>query len=173
MNGAYNFLIPAAVLILAALALFLLTRKRGLPAGSVIYEDLIRDGRPAPVLTSGKYGLSGKPDMIIRTGKELIPVEIKHAPGRDRPRPSHVMQLAAYCLLIEENYGVRPSLGIIRYRDRQFEVPYTDRLRTDLLDTISAMRSADPDGELPPRCKDRRRCAFCGYAGACAEAERQ
>ena len=167
MNDTLTLILPIAVLILAGAAFILLTRKRGLPGGKVIYEDLTRDGIPTRTLTSARYGLSGKPDMIIRRGKELIPVEIKHAPAGERPRPSHMLQLAVYCLLIEAETGVRPSRGIIRYRDRQFEVPFTEGLEKELLRTMDAMRAEDPQAVLPPKCGRRGKCAHCGYAGIC------
>ncbi len=168
MNGPLQPVILFAALILAAAALIFLTRKHGLPEGKVIYEDLIRGETPSKTMFSEKYGLSGKPDMVIRQGKDLIPVEIKHAPAGDHPRPSHVLQLAAYCLLVEETYGIRPSRGIIRYRDRLFEVPFTGGLEKDLLKTMAAMRAEDPQAGLPPGCSGHGKCAHCGFAKICA-----
>lgn len=171
MNSPLYLILLIALLITAGAILLLLDRQRGLPAGKVIYEDLTRDGVPSRTLTSVKYGLTGKPDLIIQNGKELIPVEIKHAAGGERPRPSHVLQLAVYCLLIGEEYRVRPSRGIIRYRDKQFEIPFTKALENELQHTIISMRNTHPEEELPPRCSDRKKCPRCGYAQICKDIE--
>lgn len=159
-------LLLAAVLILVLI--WLLQRKnKGLPAGTLIYDDLSEGSVRVRTLTSKRFGISGKPDMIIRRGRELIPVEIKSAPGRERPYPSHVMQLTAYCLLIEENYGTRPSYGVLRYRDRQFEVPFSDAPVDKLLAQLERMRSEDPAAALPPKCAQPRKCEHCGYKAFC------
>ncbi len=167
MSDPLKLAILIGIFILLAAVLILLSRKRGLPEGTVVYEDLIRDGITAKPLRSQRYGLSGQPDMLIRNGGQLIPVEIKRAPAGSRPYPSHVLQLAAYCLLIEEAYGSRPSYGSIRYRDGQFEVPFTKELQDDLLRMMNKIRLADPNGELPAKCGNPRKCRHCGYAHIC------
>jgi hypothetical protein len=52
------------------------------------------------------------------------------------------MQLACYCLLVEEETGERVPFGVIRYRDRQLRVDYTDELRGSLLALLAEMRAA-------------------------------
>ena len=48
-----------------------------------------------------------------------------------------ILQLAAYCLLIEEHYG-RPVLsGRLLYQDRSLDVPFDDRLRAKLLNACA------------------------------------
>ena len=161
-------LLLAAALIL--LLIWLLQRKnKGLPAGALIYDDLSEGSVRVRALTSKRFGISGKPDMIIRRGRELIPVEIKSGPARERPYPSHVMQLTAYCLLIEENYGTRPSYGVLRYRNRQFEVPFSDALVNTLLAQLDRMRSEDVEAGLPAKCARPQKCEHCGYSGICRE----
>ena len=162
------FLLPAVILLLLAVTI-ILTRKRGLPKGTLIYDDLAHDGTPVRPFFSKHYGLTGKPDMIIRDGNRIIPVELKHTPGRDRPFPSHMLQLAAYCLLIEENFGIRPEYGIIRYRDRQFEVLYTEELERKLLSQMEKIRQEIPEDHLPPICSRSGKCARCGYSEICKQ----
>jgi hypothetical protein len=71
------------------------------------------------------YQLTGKPDYLVAEGSRLVPVEVKSGRAPEQPYPSHVLQLAAYCLLVEDCYDRRPSRGIIQYTDRAFEVDYT------------------------------------------------
>ncbi len=164
-TGTFALLIGAFVLL--GIAVILLSRRRGLPGGRVVYEDLIRDGTRIKPLRSQRYGLSGQPDMLIRNGGDLIPVEVKSASALGRPYSPHVLQMAAYCLLTEETYGVRPPYGIIRYRDGQFEVPFTKNLEKDLLRMMDEMRAADINPGLPQRCGDSLKCRHCGFAEVC------
>jgi CRISPR-associated exonuclease Cas4 len=99
-----------------------------------------------------------------------VPIEVKsaHTPN-DGPRRSHVLQLAAYCLLVEETYRQRPKYGIVKYADRMFAVDYTDTLRTELLDVIAAMRDDLARGAAERSHDDAARCVHCGYRHACPE----
>ena len=160
------YILSGIILLLAALIL-ILSRRRGLPSGDVIYDDLSHDGTPVRPFCSSKYDLAGKPDLILRRGDQMIPVELKSTPGPERPYPSHVLQLAAYCLLIEENYGIRPEYGILRYRDREFDVPFDEKTEDRLLSLISRMRVEDPEKSLPPVCSQPWKCRHCGYADIC------
>ena len=142
----------------------------GLPLGRVVSADT---GGWQPMerpLFSRSQQLVGKPDYVVRHGEQTIPIEVKSAsaPG-DGPRRSHLLQLAAYCLLIEEHYQHRPEYGIIKYADRVFEVDYTPALETALLDTLDAMRGNLAEGEATRSHDEPGRCVRCGYRHACDE----
>ena len=171
MNDKLVLIILILALVLLAAVYFFLSRKEGFSRGKVIYADLDHDQVPAEPLFSRKYGLAGKPDMILRNGNQLIPVEIKSAPGQEHPYPSHLLQLAAYCLLIEEQYGIRPEYGIIQYRDKQFEIPFNESLEYKLLNRLDLMREEDPLNMLPPVCSNRRKCSRCGFRDVCESQE--
>ena len=113
----------------------------GLPIGRVIYSDTSGWQALEKPLFSQTHRLAGKPDYLVQQGRAIIPVEVKssNAPA-DGPRRSHILQLAAYCLLIEETYRQRPKYGIVKYADRMFAVDYTDALQAALLDVMAAMR---------------------------------
>jgi hypothetical protein len=57
-----------------------------------------------PTLRSARYGLVGRPDQLVSVRRMLIPVE--HKPKARRMQQSHVLQLAAQCLLVHEVDGV-------------------------------------------------------------------
>ncbi len=169
-------------LILLALLLFILgaflwkgaqrrRRKSGVPAGRIRYSDTsqwLPNERP---LYSSRYGLTGKPDYLVQQGNEWIPVEVKsaHLSGR-APYHAHVMQLTAYCLLIEEEFGVRPSHGILQYADATIRLAYTDALRQELLATLSEMRRAARSREVSRHHEAPGRCRRCGYREICTQA---
>jgi CRISPR-associated exonuclease Cas4 len=93
----------------------------------------------APTLRSERYGLVGRPDHLVRLGHALIPVEQK--PSARRLQPSHVLQVAAQCLLVQEAYGVRPPYGVVALSGGIEErVPFTPSLERQLLATMAEMR---------------------------------
>lgn len=142
-------------------------REAGLPGGKVIYADT---GHWSPVsepLYDPVLGLTGKPDYLIRQGKDIIPVEVKSSRVKDAPYDEHIYQLAAYCALVQREYGRRPSHGIIHYPSRTFEVEYTRDLELALEDLLKEMRSQSRKG-IPDRSHESRpRCRRCGYGYMC------
>jgi len=166
--------IIALLLILLGFLVFWLGRRSqaeaGLPTGRVIYSDTRGWQAIEKPLFSRTHRLAGKPDYLVQQGRDIVPVEVKsaHAPS-DGPRRSHVLQLAAYCLLVEETYRQKPKYGIVKYADRMFAVDYTDALRAALLDVIAAMRDDLTRGAAERSHDEAVRCVHCGYRQACPE----
>lgn len=156
----------------------------GLPKGSVIYSDTGKPvGRLAPTeigpegvkqerpLRSESLGLVGRPDYLIETEGGVVPVEAKSAaaPPDGRPRDSHVAQLAAYGLLVEDVLGSSVPYGLIKYRDREVRVEYTQELREHALALIEEMNDAANADEVHRSHEDPRRCAGCSLREVCTE----
>jgi len=139
----------------------------GLPQGRVIYADTGAWDRVERSLFSRRYRLTGKPDYLLDDDGEIVPVEIKSGAAPPQPYPSHVLQLAAYCLLVEETYDVRPSYGIIRYRDQTFAVDFTPELEAWLSSTLDEMRQDASVGDVPRSHDNPAQCAACGYRPFC------
>ncbi len=169
------FLLFLAFLLLALGAWFFLRAGRlrqatGLPAGEIVYVDTgdwRRNDRP---LFSAKRQLTGKPDYLVENRQETIPVEFKstHLRGDD-PYDSHKLQLATYCLLVEETTGKRPSHGILQYANVTLRLPYTDSLRAELLQTLEQIRKAHSARTIPRSHDDPARCRHCGYLQDCGD----
>ncbi len=160
------------LLALGLLLLWLAQRGRarsGLPQGRVVYTDTGGWNRLERPLFSREFLLTGKPDYLIADGADVIPVEVKSSRAPAQPYPSHLLQLAAYCLLVEECYRRRPPYGIVKYADRAFEVEYTPELEEQLLTTIDCMRRDLTDGNAPRSHEESRRCQACGYRRRCEQ----
>lgn len=163
------------MLVILALSFFWLSRRgsysarsmrlaRGIPEGEVIYSDL---DRSAPALSSLALGLSGKPDCIIRTRNGLIPVEMKSGRAR-KPHRGHILQLAAYCFLVEENYDSAVPYGILVYSDGvPHRIDFDGDLRSELLGTLQEMRSALGNRSLKRGHSQRQKCLSCSYRDSC------
>lgn len=168
----FSLFILLTVFIALSLSLLLISRRlrlqSGLPQGEVIYSDT--STKTCEVLISQRYGLSGKPDYLLRDRvKSIVPVEVKSgpAPHNGQPYESHLMQLAVYFLLLEDVLHCRPPYGLIRYRDRSLRVENTDDLREDLLSVIEEMRETIARDHAQRSHNQSKRCARCSLADAC------
>ena len=120
-------------------------------------------------LSSPRLGLSGKLDLLIRTERGFYPVDFKFTEGR--PRRNHFLQLAAYALLVEEQYGIpveRGFLYLIPSKD-VIEVEITDTIKQEVLETIQRIREMVRQEALPPPTSVRARCTDCEYQNYCAD----
>lgn len=143
-------------------------KEANLPAGEIVSADTIPDHHRTEILFAPSIGLSGKPDYLVRRDGGLIPVELKSSLAPEKPYDSHLIQLVAYCYLVEENYGIRPKYGILQYRDATYRVPYTDELENWLVETVQQMQESLLKGEEVDRNhRHFGRCAHCGVREYC------
>ena len=167
---------PAAAPVLAALlvvalglaaAAWLLYRRVGL-SGRVVASDA-GVARPARVLRSARYGISGKPDYLVEEHGRVAPVELKPSRRADAPWLRDVVQLAAYCLLVEETDPRFAGYGYLRYATRTFRIDFSDSLRAELLRTAEALRADLSAGDVDPNHADAGRCVRCALVTVCGK----
>ena len=144
-----------------------LRRRAGLPAGRLVYSDTGTWQECPEPLYASSVNLTGKPDYLVKRWRYVIPVEVKSGQAPAEPYRSHVLQLAAYCLLTEATEGRRPPYGLIHYADRTFAVDYTPELEGELLDTLEWMREDLGEGYADRNHNDAARCRACSYAEHC------
>lgn len=168
-------LLLVLALLLFVVALLLLRQSRsdrvasGLPGGRVVYVDDRDWQRPPASLKAPRYGLVGRPDYLLRRGRAIIPVEAKPSRVAATPYEGDVLQLAAYCLLVEEAYDVTPPYGLLRYRDHTFEIAYDDDLRERLLDLLEEMREVAWEDDVLRSHEQVSRCAACAMRAHCGD----
>lgn len=160
----------ALLSLLLLAAAFAVRRSTGVPWSRIVYSDTRAWQQVQEPLYARQYGLVGKPDYLVKRGKQVIPVEVKPGRRAATPYPSDLMQLAAYCLLVEETTGVRPPFGLLCYADATFKVPFDKRRRHDLIAIVHEMQAAD-SWRAPARSHNEiSRCEACGFASQCSEA---
>lgn len=159
-----------------ALALFLLAarqrRHAGIPGGRVIYIDTQQWGKVEKPLYDPVLRLTGKPDYLVRQGKQVIPVEVKSRRAPAIPYDSHIYQLAAYCMLVEHEYGTRPTHGIIHYANKNFAVDFSPQLEVSIQEIIHEMQGRSNHAQVDRSHQDGKRCLHCGYHSLCDQALR-
>ncbi len=160
------------LLLLIGLALLwlsrLFNREADMPSGAVVYSDSQALGKQTKALYSQRYRLSGKPDYLVEQGDTIIPVEYKSSRApRSQPYYGHKLQAAAYCLLVEETFGITPPYALLKYSDREFRVPFTQKLRGHLLNALDdiadnqAAPTVDRNHDVAARCRN------CGFNNVC------
>lgn len=178
-----SILFPAGLvlLLLALIVLLLLLNERrahrqrlltehrralGLPEGELVYEDA--DGL-GETLHSSAYPLTGKPDYIVKLAdRRLVPIELKpNVQNVTAPYPNHEVQVAAYCLILEDYSESLPTHGILRYADCEFTIEYTPALKKKVLRILADMERCT-EKQPPPLMKQKAaKCRACAFQPIC------
>lgn len=138
----------------------------GLPDGDALYSDLSGSGK---ILRSERYGLTGKPDYIIREGRHVIPVEVKSTEAEE-PYRSHQLQLAAYGLIMEDICRRDVPYGYLVYGNRRYRIEINDDLRAEVLRALDDMRRTLRKGHAHRNHSQKARCARCSFRTGCKQA---
>jgi CRISPR-associated exonuclease Cas4 len=165
------FLVALIAAVLAWLVGRRLLARTGLPVRNILYADVGSTFPQTEPLTSQRYGLSGKPDYLVRLTEGLAPIEVKscHAPASGRPYKGHLFQLAAYCLLVEDVFAAHVPHGLVNYEDRSIQVDFTPSLRASVLALLDEMRAARRGEELHIDHNRPGKCRSCGFRSVCGE----
>lgn len=132
--------------------------------GEIKYVD---KGKPR-MLRSERYGLQGRPDFILEIEGESVPVELKSGRTPRGPLFSHILQVAAYCLLLEEEGG-RVTHGILRYEEAEHEVEFNDDMRDMVVSKLEEMRELKHSGDVHRNHHRPGKCRSCSRREKCPE----
>jgi len=135
--------------------------------GQLVYVD--SDREKPKLFVSKRYGLSGRPDAVLLEGDQHIPVEVKTGRTPRGPLFSHILQIAAYCLLMEEEYGKPPPHGVIRYEDASHDIEYNEDLKKLVLGKVGEMRGCLAKGEAHRNHNRPGKCLHCSRRSVCPE----
>ena len=140
-------------------------RKEFRVRGKIEYID-IDDSK---VFKSERYGLSGRPDYVIKVNDNIIPVEEKTGRTPRGPLFSHILQIAAYCLLIEDMSGKAPPYGLLKYPEHEHEIEYDEDLRNVVLEKLGEMRKIMETGDAHRNHDRPGKCKYCSRRPVCPE----
>jgi CRISPR-associated exonuclease Cas4 len=133
--------------------------------GKIEYID-IDDSK---VFRSAKHGISGRPDYIMRVGEKTIPVEVKKGRTPRGPLFSHIVQVAAYCLLLEETTGRAPPYGVIKYPEAEHDIEYNEDIKRMVLEKAKEIRAAEETKEAHRNHNRPGKCRSCSRRAVCPE----
>jgi CRISPR-associated exonuclease Cas4 len=133
--------------------------------GKIEYID-VDDSK---MFRSEKYKLTGRPDYVIKLGDKIIPVEEKKGRTPQGPLFSHILQVATYCLLIEDSSGNAPPYGLLKYPEHEHEIEYNEDLKKILLEKTNEMRKILGTGEAHRNHNRPGKCKYCSRRDVCPE----
>jgi len=138
--------------------------------GAVVYVGEGKTIDEDPALFSHRLGLVGAPDSIVEREGLFIPVELKTGRAPKGPFFSHVLQVIAYCALVEEKYGKAPPFGIVKYGPTaEFEVEYGEEQKRLLENMLRQMREALVTKDVHRNHDRPGKCANCSRREGCPE----
>ncbi len=162
--GASFFLYHA---LRASAAALMLREKHDLINKAVDFVD--DQTRNTKLFISEKNGIRGRPDYVVLQGENHIPVEVKTGRTPRGPLFSHIIQLGAYCLLVEENFGKAPPFGVLRYEKAEHEIEYNADTKNLVLSKIREMRAALAAGSAHRNHNRPGKCIGCSRRAVCPE----
>jgi CRISPR-associated exonuclease Cas4 len=142
-------------------------RRSGFPVGEVVCSDTSAWRRCDKAFFSGSLGLTGKPDYLVEERGTLVPVEVKPNRDPEQPYEGDLLQLGAYCMLLEEDRGRAPPHGYLCYRNRSFRLAYSAGVKRQVHEQLQVMRCAMSSDDVAPNHRNARRCIACGHRGHC------
>ena len=169
-------LVALLILVLALVIIWAIYRAlspKAIPGPVVAVDGPVTSatvGRVA-IMSSQIHGLVGRPDELQRSPDgRVVPVEVKSSRRPSHGRPlyfSHVLQLYAYCQIVEDRYGAAPPYGLLIYSDGiPRKVAWDDRARQELSAWVARFREPYGGEALPtvPKCRN------CSYLPVCYQA---
>jgi len=122
-------------------------------------------------LESQALGLKGKIDVLDLEGAQAVPVERKRAESGQYYR-SDKIQLAGYCMLLEEHLGepVREGAIYLYETDQRMHVTITEDHRQAVREQIEQMQSMTVD-TVPPLTDNPSKCEACSARTYCMPEE--
>jgi len=115
--------------------------------------------------------LKGKIDILDLNNGQMVPVERKRAESGDYYK-SDELQLAGYCMLLEEHLDepVRQGAIYLYETDQRMHIPVTESDRETVREQIEAMRSMTVDS-IPPLTDNPSKCEACSAREYCMPEE--
>jgi CRISPR-associated protein Cas1 len=130
-------------------------------------------------ISSQRLGITAKLDLVEEKHGLTYPVEYKRGTGPANGTPPYwdndAIQVCAQGLLLEEEFGIQVTFGILYYMGSKtkVEVPFDETLRTKTLQAIQTIRELS-DRDSPPEplpAELRHRCFGCSLATICQPEE--
>ncbi len=133
--------------------------------GKIEYIDM----DDSKVFKSERYGISGRPDYVVKLEDRVIPVEAKRGRTPQGPLFSHIVQVASYCLLLEDSTGNPPPYGLIRYPNHEFQIDYNEDMKNLVLRKAGEIKEALESHDVHRNHNRPGKCRSCSRRGVCPE----
>lgn len=149
-----------------------MTKKELRRKGAIFYDPLLDEAEKLLKvdLASESLNLRGILDYLIMSGGEYIPVDYKFGfSNKGAAHLNHKYQLAAYALLVEDNFNTIVRRGYIHYdKDRiNTRIDMNDEIRRRTIKVISDIGRIVVEEFEPEGTRMKTRCEDCEYSRYC------
>ena len=139
--------------------------------GSELWEKLTPKIISEKSIESEKLQLKGIIDRIeVYGGSSYIPIELKTGKmPKEGVWPGHRIQIAAYAMLIEENFSTNVKEGFIRYLDTNEtrQIAINPFMKEEIIALTKEIQNLLKNQEIPNYCENKNKCVNCGLRNTC------
>ena len=123
------------------------------------------------MLSSARFGLVGRVDVVEGAGEGVRPVDIKRGSPPDTAERSWEPERVQLCVngLLLRDAGYRCDEGVLYFAEarRRVVVPFDDELVTRTMEVVAALRQVAATDLPPPPLVDSPKCPRCSLVGVC------
>ncbi len=138
--------------------------------GKELWEKLIPKIISERSMESEKLQLRGIIDRIEVYEHGYVPVELKTGKmPKDGVWPGHRIQIAAYAMLIEENFNTSVKEGLIRYLETNEtrQIAINPFMKVEIISLVREIQDLLKARDIPNYCENRNKCVNCGLRNTC------
>ena len=138
--------------------------------GNELWEKLTPKIISEKSIESEKLQLKGIIDRIEVYENSYVPIELKTGKmPKEGVWPGHRIQIAAYAMLIEENFNTNVKEGFIRYLDTNEtrQIAINPFMKEEIIDLTKEIQNLLKNQEIPNYCENRNKCINCGLRNTC------
>jgi len=138
--------------------------------GKELWESLTPKIESEVYVESDNLQLKGKIDRIEKHNETIIPVELKtgNVP-KEGVWESHMIQIAAYMLLLEDVLGKKTVVGKVKYIKNNIlrEVHMNPFLKEEIRRLVKEVQEFLAKQDIPDFAKNKKKCESCGLREDC------
>jgi CRISPR-associated protein Cas4 len=138
--------------------------------GEELWERLIPKIESEISITSKVYNLKGVIDKLEIYPLGYVPIELKTGKcPKEGVWPSHLIQIGAYALLVEDKFDTEIKEAFILYLDQKIKrhIEMNPFLRLEVKETLSKVNNLLKSDNIPDFCKNSNKCKVCNLKNQC------
>lgn len=138
--------------------------------GDELWSKTIPKPKPEFRIESKDLKLRGIIDRIDVYQDKLVPVELKTGKAPHQGVwDGHRIQIAAYCMLLEDHFNISVKQGVVNYLDWQKErnIVMNPFLQEEVLELIEKTTSLVDSDICPKHDPNKNKCKICGLREQC------
>ena len=138
--------------------------------GPKLWEKLTPKIESEVFVSSQELELKGKIDRIEKHENKVVPIELKTGKApRESVWESHLIQVGAYMMLLEEQFQKPVSEGIVEYLSEKIKRPVKMNpfLKDDIMKLKEKVKDLLSSNKLPDFTENKNKCRICGLREEC------